>query len=38
MHETAMEAGKIFLETYAYQNRLRILDVGSQAINRTRAA
>jgi SAM-dependent methyltransferase len=33
MHDTAMEAGKIFFETYAYQNQLRILDVGSQDVN-----
>jgi SAM-dependent methyltransferase len=32
MHDTALEAGKIFFETYAYQDDLRILDVGSQDI------
>jgi SAM-dependent methyltransferase len=33
MHDTAMEAGKIFFETYAYQDGLRILEVGSQDVN-----
>jgi SAM-dependent methyltransferase len=33
VHDTAMEAGKIFFDMYAYQDHIRILDVGSQDVN-----